>query len=64
MIVRFCIIRVHLNLHGLLSLKTISVPIQDTCFMMTIVTLLLDMIKGALAKAFKEENWKSERVVG
>ena len=44
--------------------RTISALIQDICLRMTVMTPVRETIKEAQSEAIKEENRKSERVVG
>ena len=46
------------------SRKAFAVQIRDICLRMTVVTPLLERIREAQQDAMKEENWKSERIVG
>ena len=45
------------------SQNTASTPTQNLCLALTIVSLLLDIIKGDQADAFKEENKKKASVL-
>ena len=47
-----------------LSHMSVSVTIRDLCLRMTVVTPVLEMTRDTQSKAIKEENQKSERVVG
>lgn len=46
------------------SRKTTSARIQDLCLRITFVTLVLELIKNAQTEVVKEENRKSEMIVG
>ena len=47
-----------------LSRRAESAPIRDICMRLTVMTPILDTIRGAQAEAAKPENQKRERVVG
>ena len=42
-----------------LSHKVISVPIEDMCLRMVIISPLLDLIKEALVEGLRMEKWKA-----
>ena len=44
--------------------KVVRIPIHDVCLRMKIVTSVLKMIRVSHMEAIKEENWKSEWMIG
>ena len=46
------------------ALSRKAAPIRDVCMRITVVTPLLEQIRGAQQEAIKEEHRKSEHVVG
>ena len=48
----------------MLSRKVASAPIWDLCLRTTVITLLLERIHEAHVEAMKEEQHKSEYIVG
>ena len=47
-----------------LSHRAQGAPIRDVCMRFTVMTPVLDTIRGAQAKAVRPENRKRERVTG
>ena len=47
-----------------LSRRTESTPIRDICMRLTVMTPVLDTIRGAQDEAVRPENRKTERVIG
>ena len=47
-----------------LSRKAAGSPVRDICMRMTVMSPLLDMIRGAQVDGAKKENWKSEKIRG
>ena len=47
-----------------LSRRAESAPIRDICMRLTVMTPILDAIRGAQAEAMQPEMQKRERVVG
>lgn len=44
-----------------LSRKTTSIPVQDLCLRMTVISAFPDMISDAQIERIKKENWKKEK---
>ena len=47
-----------------LSRRAEGAPIRDVCMRLTVMTPVLDTIRGAQAEAVRPENHKRERVIG